>query len=129
MAAPAWTSNTAGNALASVTLSNSGALQTFVLDFTGVMRGKCQVQSAAGGTVAGTNGCQVSIYSRSGGNGTPVNDTIAFDQFTIPSTVSTTNDGPTFYLDSGLYYVTLKNLDASNNLTVLATSDTLSWPS
>lgn len=127
MAAPAWTSNTAGNALGSVTLSHTGALQTFELDFTTVMRGKCQVQSTPTGTVAATNGCQVSVYSRSAGNGTPVNDTVLMFQFTMASVASTAGD-QTFYLDSGLYHVTLKDLDTTNDVTVLATSDTLSWP-
>jgi hypothetical protein len=68
MGAPIWASNSAGNALSSVTLTHGGsALQTFTLDYTSVMRGKFQVQSTGGASVSSTNGTQVTVYSRADG--------------------------------------------------------------
>jgi hypothetical protein len=124
MPAPAWTYNSVGNALASVTLNHSGALQTFTVDWSGVMAGQLQIENAGGGTVASTAGCQVSIYRVFTTN----NDNQPVFQFTIPTLVST-NNFQSIEMSSGKYFVTLKNLDTTNDVTVVATTSTLSWPS
>ncbi len=122
MAAPAWTYNAVGDLLASVTASHTGALQTFTADFSGVMTGQVQVKDAAG-TVAGTAGCQVSVYRIFTTN----TDTVPIIQFTITS-VASTSEWQSIELPSGKYSISLKNLDATNDITVVATSATLSWP-
>ncbi len=122
--APVWTLNSVGDLLASVTASHTGALQTFTADFTGVMTGQIQIKNLASGTVAGTNGCQVSVYRIFTTN----TDNVPIFQFTIISVVST-SEFASIELPSGKYSVTLKNLDTTNDITVVATSNTLSWPS
>ncbi len=124
MSAPVWTYNPVGDLLASVTANHSHALQTFTVDFSGVMRGKIQIKNLAGGTVAATSGVQVSIYPISTTN----TDTVPLPQVTIASAVSTAVF-QSIYLDGDKYSVTLQNLDGTNDVTVVATSSTLSWPS
>lgn len=124
MAAPAWTYNSVGNALASVTLSHTGTLQTFTVDWSSVMTGQLQVENTGGVSVAAGAGCQVSIYRVFTTN----NDNESVFQFTIPTTASN-NNFQSIELSSGKYFVTLKNLDTTNDVTVVATTNTLSWPS
>ncbi len=123
MAAPVWTLNSVGNLLASVTASHTGTLQTFTADFTGVMTGQVQIEDSAG-TVAATNGCQVSVYRIFTTN----TDNVPILQFAITS-VASTIEFASIELPSGKYSITLKNLDVTNDITVVATSNTLSWPS
>jgi hypothetical protein len=74
--------------------------------------------------VATVNGCQVSVYRIF-----PTNtDTVPTHQFTITS-VASKSEFASIELPSGKYSVTVKNLDTTNDIKVVATTSTLSWGS
>ena len=122
---PQVTVNAQNNLLSSQSLSG-GASVSQTLDLTGVggtgtgtasgnFSADIQVKNAGGGTVATTNGCQVSVYR--GFGTTPTWDTVPVLQFTIPTTASTTAL-QSFHLETGRYQITLTNLDGTNAITV-----------
>jgi hypothetical protein len=122
---PSATLSTAGNALSSGSLAAS-ASTTFTVDFSAnTLGGFVQCWNTGGGTVAGTNGLQVQAFSTS--DTTPNYDTIAFGgiNFTIPTTASTAVR-QSFFLPTGKYQIKFTNLDASNAITVEATSAAIS---
>jgi hypothetical protein len=126
MAAPKWTTNAGGNVVASQSLA-AGANTTAVVDFSAVMRGRLQVQATGGTTVSASAGLQVQIRSHwPSVSGNPLDTTPMFT-YVLPISVNTL-DSFSFYLDSAIYALILVNNDATNPITVMVTSDTLSWP-
>jgi len=122
MAGPSVTYNTAGNALASQALGASASV-SFTVDFsTSSYGGWLQAWNTGGGTVAATNGLQAQILAA--GDTTPNYDTIALFAFTITTIASATNR-KSILLPTGKYNVKLTNLDATNGITVVASSAAL----
>ncbi len=118
---PSVTFNTAGNALASGSLA-ANTSTTFTVDFsTNTIGGFLQVWNTGGGTVAGTNGCQVQAFATA--DTTPNYDTVAFSgvNFVITTVVSTAARQSVF-LPTGKYQIKLTNLDVTNAITVEATT-------
>lgn len=105
-------------AKASASLAAS-ASATFDLDFSAKYGGRCQVKNTGGGSVSATNGLKVEAFGLFGAG--PTADTIAFPSFTITTVVSTANY-QSFELPPGKWRVKLTNLDASNAVTVEATT-------
>ena len=117
---PSVTFSSQYNARSNTTLA-AGASANFTADFsTSSLGGFVQVWNTGGGTVAGTNGCQVQAFATSDGTHY---DTIPFGgvNFTITSVVSTQN-GQSFFLPTGKYQITVTNLDVTNDITVGATT-------
>ena len=118
---PSVTLNTRYNALSSQSLANSTSV-TFTVDFSSSsLGGFVQIWNTGGGTVAATNGCQVQAFATADTG--PNYDTIAFagTNFTITTVVSTAA-AQSFFLPTGKYQIKLINLDATNAVTVGATT-------
>jgi len=116
------TGNSAGNLLASTTVSHTGTPVTFNVDVSAKFEAQIQL-SATFGTVAATAGLQVTVYRRIGSG--PAVDTNAVTQFVVPAVASTTSL-QSFALPTGRYQVSLKDLDTTNDVTsVTATDDTV----
>lgn len=109
-----------GNALSSQALAASASV-SFTVDYSSnSLGGEVQVVDTGGASVAATNGLQVSIFAA--GDNTPRYETIARWSYVIPTTASTVTPQGIF-LPTGKYSITLKNLDATNAITVEATSN------
>jgi hypothetical protein len=120
---PSLNPGTTGNAKASASLAASGTV-SFVVDFsTNVLGGFVQIWDTTT-TVAATNGLTVQAFSTPDGTNF---DTIPFGgvNFTIAPAASSTAR-QTFFLPTGKYTITLTNLDATNAVTIQATSATVS---
>ena len=118
---PSVTFNSNGNALSSQSLANSTSV-TFTADFSSsTVGGFVQVWDTGGGTVATTNGCQVQAFATADTG--PNYDTVAFAgvNFVITTVVSTAAR-QSFFLPTGKYKIQLTNLDATNSITVEATT-------
>ena len=118
---PSVTFNARYNALGSVSLASSGTT-SFTADFSSsALGGFVQIWDTGGATVAATNGCQVQAFATA--DTSPNYDTIAFagTNFTI-TTVQSTAAAQSFFLPSGKYQIKLTNLDATNAITVGATT-------
>lgn len=117
---PSVTYNSAGNAVSSASLG-AGASTTFVADFSSNMLGGwVQIWDTGGASVATTNGLQVQVFPA--GDNTPGYDTVAIAQFTI-TTVASTVEKQSIPLPMGKYQFKLTNLDASNGITIEATTN------
>lgn len=118
---PSVTFNAHYNALASQVCTNGTPL-TFTVDFSSSsLGGFVQIWNTGGGTVNATNGCQVQAFATA--DTTPHYDTIPFAgvNFVI-TTVASSANAQSFFLPTGKYQVNLQNLDASNTITVGATT-------
>ena len=136
-AAPTFTPGAAGNVYSSNTLAGGASITPgpFYVGVSGqsgpagsittgsALGGRVQVWNTGGGIVAATNGLQVTVYSTSDGTHY---DTVAYGGtgFIIPTTVSTATL-QSFDLPPGQYQINLKNLDATNAVTVEVTLGTL----
>ncbi len=121
---PSVTMGTTAGALASQSLAASAAV-SFIADFSSsLLGGVIQVGSKGGVTVAATNGCLVQAFSTCDGGTTY--DNIAFGgvNFIIANAVST-QYYQSFTLPTGKYKITLTNQDATNAITVQATTSTV----
>lgn len=116
---PHPTFGSAGNGLTSGSLAANTAT-TFNLDVSAGFEAVVQIGNTGGGTVAATNGCQVTVLGRVGS--TPVADTVGYIPFTLTTVVSTLAT-QSFKLPWGRYTIQLKNLDVTNAITVVATYD------
>ena len=76
---------------------------------------KLQIKNTGGGTVAATNGLEVSVFQNTSTSARF--DTEASQKFIIPTTVSTEKE-QTLTLGTGHYRISLKNLDTTNAITV-----------
>ena len=118
---PSVTLNTRYNAYGSQTLANA-ASTTFAVDFSSSsLGGFVQVWDTGGSSVAATNGCQVQAFATADTG--PNYDTVAFagTNFTF-TTVASTPAAQSFFLPTGKYQIKLTNLDATNAITVGATT-------
>jgi len=118
---PSVTLNTRYNAYSSQSLA-AATSTTFTADFSSnSLGGFVQVWNTGSGSVAGTNGCQVQAFATADTG--PNYDTVAFagTNFTI-TTVASTAAAQTVFLPTGKYKIQLTNLDASNAITVGATT-------
>lgn len=112
MASPSVTKNI--TILSSQSLA-AGATVTADRDSSTKFLLKLQIKNTGGGTVAATNGLEVSILQNT--STTPRFDTEANPKFIIPTTVSTEKE-QTITLGTGHYRISLKNLDVTNAITV-----------
>lgn len=121
---PSVTYGASGNVLATTTSISAGASNTGnIVDFsTNTLGGWVQVTETGGGTVASTNGCQVSIYPA--GDSTPHYDSSAMWTYIIP-TLANSVSRQSILLPTGKYSITLTNLDATNAITAGITSSPL----
>ncbi len=117
---PSMTFNAKGNILNASSVAASGT-STNAVDASNKFEVQIQIECAFG-TVAATNGCQVSVYRRFGAG--PTDDTIAALTFVIPGTTSTTKD-QSIALPTGKYDVVITNLDGTNAITVTITTSTV----
>jgi hypothetical protein len=119
---PSVTYNAQGNVLAtSTSIAASGSHTGSIVDFSSnSLGGWVQVTPTGGGTVATTNGCQVSIFPA--GDSTPHYDYYPVIQQVI-AIVASTATPLSFLLPTGKYSITLANLDATNAITAGITSN------
>ena len=136
-AAPTFTPGSAGNIYSSNSLGANTSFTTsaFYVGVSGqsgsqgstttgsALAGRVQVWNTGGGTVASTNGLQVTAFSTSDGTNY---DTVAFGGtgFVIATVVSTAALA-SFDLPPGQYKIKLTNLDVTNAITVEITIGTL----
>jgi hypothetical protein len=119
---PSVTFNTAGNAIASGTTIAASGSTSFTADFSSnSLGGFIQIWDTGGATVAATNGLTVAAYTTA--DTTPNWDTVIFGgvNFTI-ATVASTAARQSFFMPTGKYKIVLTNLDASNAISVEATT-------
>ncbi len=113
---------TSGNALAYTTLNNyatSPSSTSFIVDFSTVLGGYVQIWNVGGGTVNATNGTLVQVFS------TPDNvwyDTVQYPLSFLFTTVVSTTQRQSFFLDNGKYTIALTNQDPSNAIHVMAST-------
>lgn len=108
-----------GNGLASASLAANTAVP-FNIDVSVDFEAVVQIGNTGGGTVAATAGCQVTVLGRVGTG--PVTDTVGYVPFTIATVISTLAS-QSFHLPWGRYTISLKNLDVTNAITIVATYD------
>jgi hypothetical protein len=116
---PSVTLGSTGNAKASSSLAASGTV-SFVVDFSAnVLGGFVQIWDTTT-AVAATNGLTVQAFATADGTNF---DTVAFGgvNFTMSPAASSTAR-QSFFLPTGKYTITLTNLDATNAVTIAATS-------
>jgi hypothetical protein len=116
---PSVTLGSTGNAKASSSLAASGTV-SFVVDFsTSTLGGFVQIWDTTT-TVAATNGLAVQAFATADGTNF---DTVPFGavNFTMSPAASSTAR-QSFFLPTGKYTITLTNLDATNAVTIEATS-------
>lgn len=121
MSAPSMTFNAEAGLLSSQSLAASGTV-TFDIDISTKWEQLIQCKGAGGGSVAGTNGLRIEAFNRMGTS--PTNDTEPTYARDITMAASTTKYW-TFRLPTGKWRVKFTNLDASNAITVEATSATI----
>src|SRR5262245_19500778 len=124
MAAPTNTSNQTLRAAASLAAATTASHN---LDLRTKFEARLQFCDLGGGAVAATNGLQINIYRYVDGGS--IADTIAVTGLVIPTIVSTANYA-SMALPTGHYKVEVKNLDATNAITVTIlyeTTDTVSY--
>jgi len=119
---PTYTANSAGNLRASASLG-AGASDTVQLDIRSKFEAQIHVKNTPGGTVAATRGVKIEVFRNYGA--TPTQGESPCLTRTMPSAAASTAEGDDFYLPTGNYAVKFTNLDASNAVTLVATSDTI----
>jgi hypothetical protein len=129
MASPSMTLN--ATAIANQASIGAGATVTSganALNFSTKLEAQLQA-FVTFGTVAATSGLRVDVFRAVDAAASSTFDTIAFLSFVVPSTTSTTKMAP-FTVPTGLYQVSVTNLDATNAITnvkvLYATVDGLS---
>src|SRR5262245_9043734 len=116
MAAPSMTLNqTVLSNQASIAASGSANTGANAVNFSTVFEVQLQV-SVTFGTVAATSGLRVLVYRAVDAATSSTFDTESFIDFTIASTASTTKLAP-MTLGTGLYKITVTNMDATNAVT------------
>lgn len=118
---PSMTHNAEGNLIATGALGG-GANTTADIDASNKISVQIQVRNTGGSVVSSTNGLRVEVFRRFGSG--PTNDTDPVTSFTIPTIVSTTRYR-SIELPTGRYRIRLTNLDATNSITVEATTSTI----
>lgn len=123
MVAPSMTFNSAGNVRSSASLAAATAA-TADVDYSTKVEGQVTVKATMGGTVAATHGLRVDAFPGYGSSivyaATPA------ASVTIAQTAATSGvDSATLFLPTGKYRLAFTNLDATNAITVEATSATV----
>lgn len=126
MAGPAITYGSAGNVVASGSVSGGASTTATSVDFStsGAFGGDIAVKVTTGGTVAGTNGCRLDIYAQ--GDASSTFDTVATYTYTFSGLSASTTYQKSLRVPTGIYNVKATNLDATNAITVQITSSKLS---
>ena len=124
MAAPSMTFNAAGNLIAASTNLAAGASTTVNVDASTKIELQILVNVTLGGTVATTHGIQVDALP---GYGSTVayGDTPVASVAAAQATAASGSDTAFLALPTGKYQIKITNLDASNAVTIEATSATV----
>lgn len=123
MASPSMTFHAVGDLQASTTINAGATLTAFTADFSTKFEGHIQF-AATFGSVSTTAGLQISILPIVAG-GTTADLAAGAGSFTLPAIASNPNS-ETIKLGPGKYSISVKNLDATNNVTgFTATSATV----
>lgn len=120
--AVSMTFNAAGNADASASLG-AGANRSFSIDGSTKYEIQLTIKNTPGGSVAATRGVRIDVFPRYGTG--PSDTTIANPSYTLPSQAASTAESLMIRLPPGKYTVKLTNLDASNAVTLEATTATV----
>lgn len=117
------TFNSAGNADASASLAAS-ANRTFDIDGSTKIETQLTIKNTPGGSVAATRGLRIEVLNGYAASGTTYN-TLPERTYVLPSQTGSTAESVTLRLGPGKYRVRITNLDATNAVTVEATTGTI----
>lgn len=119
--------NAVGDLRASASLgTGASATATADVDFSSVAEGRVHVDNTPGASVSSTRGLQVDCCQGYGASGTAEYETIPSVSVLLPSAVANTLESRTIYLPPGKWRVVIRNLDATNAVTVTLTTSTVS---
>jgi hypothetical protein len=116
------TFNAAGNVDASASLA-AGANRSFSFDGSTKYETQLTIKNTPGGSVAAVRGVRIDVFPRYGTG--PSDTTLANPSFTLPSQTASTAESIMIRLGPGKYTVKLTNLDATNAVTLEATTATV----
>jgi hypothetical protein len=122
MASPSLTYNAAGNLITSSSLG-AGANTTADIDASTKFAVKIVVKNTPGGTVAATRGLKIEVLEGYGSS--VVYTTVSLPAATLPSAVASTAESMVLEYGPGKYRLRLTNLDASNAVTIEASTVTI----
>lgn len=124
MASPSMTFGGSANALAGTALAAAGTV-TFNIAASTVFEVQAVINNTPGTAVSATRGLRARAFTGYGTGGTAAYSTIAAAEITLPSTAASTLESQCLFLSTGSWQVQLVNLDATNGVTVSATTATV----